>query len=893
MKKINKKISALLLIAVFVFAPISPLNYIARSQVMDEYGYEHIVDYQEWATDKIITTPIIIDEGGTLAIKKGVTVTFNGGALEVNGSLFTKGTLKENVVFRKADGSSNYSINVGGKMVMRNTDVSGGGTEAYIIGKNSLLNTAEAFFIGGINVGGGLLDAEGCNFHDNEVAIYIGGGSVKVNRSKFVNNSILDVGYGENDGVDFKYNWWGSAGGPARTCYGSSCYYEKIDGDIDFSNWLAQPEFRDPVIIIPGILGSWEKDGQLQIDPIFHTYDNLYSEFANNGYTAEKDLFVFPYEWRDSNIENAKKLKTKIAEIKLAQNWPKVDIVAHSMGGLLAREYIESDNYGNDVDQLISLATPNLGAPEAYVKWDGADWFFSPVDMYMKHIINQEAKEGGFSDTFDYIHNRPITSLQELLPVYSYLYEADNGNNLRTYPNNYPRNEFLEILNNNSDKLNLVGYDKIIGDTGENNTISGIDVVNVDMGKYWMHGYPLGFEIIIGDRGMRYSVGDITVPLDSAKSENVKSDNFIELTSDHQGIVTDAQKDVLELLTNVRPAAEIRHSLIRDILIAQAFSPIDIQVISPSGKWVGKNINGLADNMQIEGAYYTGFGTENEFVTIPNPEDGDYKIITQGTGDGNYKVETTKISEDANNPQNATESTGTISGIAEPDKVEEKTITVAGDSVIAEPSTADTEAPIINITVPEENKTYLNNETLNINYSVIDNISAPEKIKREVFLDGVVSESLQIDLALEKLGGHKFKITAEDEAGNKGEKEISFTNSADINSIIANVNHYSKLGLLKDKKTKNTLLKKAKEIKFLMSQLEKINENNWFFRRFVANWKRNINHKIDKLIGKINGKKGNYDDDEDDDRPDYKNNFLVSQPARDLLIESLESIKYL
>ncbi|MBU2028728.1 alpha/beta hydrolase [Patescibacteria group bacterium] len=147
---------------------------------------------------------------------------------------------------------------------------------------------------------------------------------------------------------------------------------------------MTAENFRDPVIIIPGILGSEKEDGVWQIDPVFHTYDNLYEEFIQNGYVPEKDLFTFPYEWRNSNIENAQLLKVKIQEIKQQENWPSVDIIAHSMGGLLAREYIESDYYDNDINQLIMLGTPNNGAPEAYLKWEAGAFFTSLQDVFMK-----------------------------------------------------------------------------------------------------------------------------------------------------------------------------------------------------------------------------------------------------------------------------------------------------------------------------------------------------------------------------------------------------------------------------------------------------------------------------------------------------------------------------
>ena len=127
----------------------------------------------------------------------------------------------------------------------------------------------------------------------------------------------------------------------------------------------------DPVIIIPGILGSSDKNGEWVIDPIFHTYDDLIATLEANGYEKGKDLFTLPYDWRESNILTALKLRNKINEVQTTCNCDKVDLVAHSMGGLVARQYIQSDKYENDVDQLIFLGTPHLGSPDSYLMWEG------------------------------------------------------------------------------------------------------------------------------------------------------------------------------------------------------------------------------------------------------------------------------------------------------------------------------------------------------------------------------------------------------------------------------------------------------------------------------------------------------------------------------------------
>ncbi len=716
MKKLRKTLTVFCLALILNLTPFAPYRLIVFSdesladeecETDDCAGDEEdvpvddpldITDYREWNKDIVVDGSLTIEERGTLVIKKGVTVTFKDySSISVLGKLFVRGTVKNPVVFRKDSGANadySYDIKIysGGEANIRNADISGGGSRPFRFEVNLFINSAYADSPEGVVVvqNNAKLEMEGSRVHDNNFGIAVdpqSGKDIRVNRTVFSGNTFGDVLCMSSGGgalPDFRYNWWGHDGNPEKTIDLGDEETLDVNRNIDYSPWLAEEKFHDPVIIIPGILGSQEKDGQWQLDQILHAYDNLYAELSDNGYVPEKDLFTFPYEWRDSNVDNAKLLKAEIARIKKKTNWPKVDLVAHSMGGLLARQYIESADYVDDVDQLITLGTPHLGSPEAYLKWDGDGWFWGLPDIYAKHLLGQEAHEENYADIFDYIHQRPLASLQELLPVYDYLQEVENGNRYKNYSFGYPQNIFLENLNGGKKAaLENVEFDKIIGKVEDpDSTISGYRVVKTDMGKMWRHGYPHGFEMpIFSDRGLLNGYGDKTVPLFSAESTDIPEDEKIILDSDHTGLPTEGQKDVLKLLTGKWPEKENRASLIKSLLIITVFSPVDIQIIAPSGDRVGKNFETGGEYAQISRAYYSGHQTKNEFITIPNPQNGEYRILTEGTGTGAYQIEATKASAPKDKSGPAVEAKVAFSGTTTPGKREQLDVVVGSESI--------------------------------------------------------------------------------------------------------------------------------------------------------------------------------------------------------------------
>lgn len=455
---------------------------------------------------------------------------------------------------------------------------------------------------------------------------------------------------------DFSNNYWGDSNGPSiafpEVNYSQGTPIAEIRGGKSvYTPFASKPIWRkqklDPVIIIPGILGSWYRPttGKWEIDPILNTYHDLWQALLVAGYVEGETLFAFPYQWRQSNMLTALELKQKIAEVKAITGSEKVDLITHSMGGLVARQYIETSGYDNDVDQLIFIATPHHGAPKAYLMWEGAEFGAERKDKLMKYIFSLEAVEHGYDDRdglVKYFRDFNINSVKELLPDYDYLRLKDSQE-LLNYPNGYPTNQFLEIINNPAflNNLSEVKILNIVADSGNNETLSviriGSSTQTVMYPDLWEHGEPDGFYDWFSDHGLENGAGDDTVPLVSNNAFNGShQESFFGAT--HQSIVSKAQKVIIKELTNSEPEVEFFSSPIEKLLMFRIFSPADFQVIAPNGQRLGRNFSGDGIIEEIPAGYYSGFASSSEYVIIANPLPGDYQINLLGTDNGNYKM---------------------------------------------------------------------------------------------------------------------------------------------------------------------------------------------------------------------------------------------------------------
>jgi hypothetical protein len=177
--------------------------------------------------------------------------------------------------------------------------------------------------------------------------------------------------------------------------------------DLIYSS--CDPGDRTPILLVPGILGSTTSGGFLhfiphlpQHSPAWNSsewpswnalggrgglfewqplienkpgWTDLVDVLESQGYKMNCTIIPVPYDWRlDIDTIARDYLKPAINYVKNRfPNVSHVDIVAHSMGSLVARAYIQSDSFENDVRKLAMVGSPNEGAGIAYPLWEGGD----------------------------------------------------------------------------------------------------------------------------------------------------------------------------------------------------------------------------------------------------------------------------------------------------------------------------------------------------------------------------------------------------------------------------------------------------------------------------------------------------------------------------------------
>ncbi len=430
------------------------------------------------------------------------------------------------------------------------------------------------------------------------------------------------------------------------------------------------PKEINPVVVIPGILGSWPINGQWTIDPVFKVYDGLLAGLREAGYVDNETLFTFPYDWHVSNKLTGEILHAKINELKMKTGANKVDIVAHSMGGLAARSYIQGPTYENDVDDFIMLGVPNHGSVKAYLTWEAGAVGTKILDNLAEKLFAYEAYEHDYGTNVTvYIHDK-LTVIQELLPTFDYL--QDNGSLLGNSGCNnviYPCNNLGEALESN--EAVLIARSRpfnIMGTTGSTSTFASFDIKQTTLSGLWQHGMPINYP---SQDGLHYGPGDDSVLVSSAHLDSV---NAVTVSANHNSLPSMAINEVVKRLKN-QNIAHRTYEEPRTIAFVRVYSPVDMLLTDSQGNKLGTDlVSGLPIN-ELDRAYYSGNATNEEYMIIPDIPEGEYTLALKGTASGTYGFETSLLS--AANSDDSLET-----GIAIPGLTQSYSLNVIADTAI-------------------------------------------------------------------------------------------------------------------------------------------------------------------------------------------------------------------
>ncbi len=325
------------------------------------------------------------------------------------------------------------------------------------------------------------------------------------------------------------------------------------EGQVKPKAFLIKTEFsRRPVLVVPGIVGSFPLDTspfssnfkewifnlgydveKLYLDPIASTYVPLVKALESAGYERNKDLFEAAYDWRLppaprdlvydgritfpeinqylSNVMNGRfeygvdylvywiqKAKTAWERENPGHKLDKVDVVAHSTGGLLTRAFAQSTIYdqpmgfnGDDklprIGSFVMAAVPNLGAPKA-LSFLNDNWWIDPADVvypYLLRAIANTAFQAVLKGKTIQQGGVDKISLLTLIPA---------GQDPRAYVENYRKAsqsdpEAAKFRRRFIDQYvaqirGLVAYDAFIGDNGSFVTPASLrdeGFINVDL----------------------------------------------------------------------------------------------------------------------------------------------------------------------------------------------------------------------------------------------------------------------------------------------------------------------------------------------------------------------------------------------------------------------------
>ncbi|MEK4451021.1 OmpL47-type beta-barrel domain-containing protein [Paenibacillus sp. FSL L8-0506] len=436
-----------------------------------------------------------------------------------------------------------------------------------------------------------------------------------------------------------------------------------------YTNECTVTVYKDRIIFLPGIMGSelflgdeqvWEPENsknlpriRSQINSLQMTtlgesknnisvhnsisdYDDILAFFKNEGF----HVVDFPYDWRLGSSINAQKLKERINIERAASPYSNYYIVAHSMGGIVATEFIRQGN-SNLIKKMITIGTPFLGAPQAINMLETGNL----TDNLLAVLLAGDAVKN---------LEKNVPSIYELLPTKDYFSYQTNGYiETQTYQDPYGPRMKVRKYNTFSDTESYIKNSRDWSNNGlfdkAKDFHSALDVLNtlkkVDSyfivgdqkttpGKLVYHSLSINDKVLADVKSIQ---GDGVVPVSSA-TVGFKLDKArtFYITRSHLGLVksTEVQQKILKILKdkpNEFVSDKIRNETkeIKTIKF-KAECPVELHINDSSGNHTGPTGAETFESNIPDINYFT--DGETKIALVNDVEN--YKVRIVGTGYG-------------------------------------------------------------------------------------------------------------------------------------------------------------------------------------------------------------------------------------------------------------------
>jgi len=344
--------------------------------------------------------------------------------------------------------------------------------------------------------------------------------------------------------------------------------------------------------------------GGWRMTPGARVYDNLLKAFEGN-----PDFHVFYYDWRKPVLDNAQKLNTFIKNTVNPWN-NKVDLIGHSLGGLVARTCVQKTTNNCYANKLITIASPHSGAVDAYPALEGGEiWRTGPIKLGYELLVHYFQRPG---ETRRETIQRIAPVLKDLLPNFDYL--VKNGSNLPpstlSFQNSLlPSISNISILENITYTLSGRGFDTV-----EQIILTDRNWIDKLLGN-WPDGKPIDKQLTLE--------GDTSVLVKSSSFTNSPIENFT-YNLNHGGIISEAAplKKIMEILSlKLKPGIYNPLNDEENFLVFYVHSPVKIS--SPD----------VTPDSYIN----------DELIIIPSPKNKVYTLNVEGTGNDFYSLSVGQI----------------------------------------------------------------------------------------------------------------------------------------------------------------------------------------------------------------------------------------------------------